>query len=389
MASIRERTSKGGETTWSVLFRHHGKQTSETFATAKKAERFKVLVEALGPDKALAELNGAQVSGLTLTDLAERFFDFKSSPAQGLTPRTVADYRRDFANWIEPHLGDRQADSIDELDVQQLVDHMATRLDPKTVAGHHVLLGSIYRWGSARTRRMVDHNPCLETELPKRKKKPVKGITIPEWQSLYSLAQATDPPLADFMLFLVTTGWRWSEAAALMWRDVEDYEDGVFVSVAQVVRRSPGATGAIVQDAKNTTSLRRTRVSRETAEMLRRRRVGQPLDGFVLTSGTGTRWHQSNFRSRHWVPLLEAAGFTGERRPTPHWLRHTHMALLDRAGVSMPKISRRLGHSNISTTVNVYGGMIEDVDGGTLDKVDAMLSPAMPAVSAVVAGEMA
>src|SRR5690606_28198619 len=131
----------------------------------------------------------------------------------------------------------RQADSIDELDVQQLVDHMSTRLDPKTVAGHHVLLGSIYRWGSARTRRLVDHNPCMETELPKRKKKPVKGVTIPEWQALYSLARATDRHLADLMLFLVATGWRWSEAAALTWRDVEDHDDeGMFVSVSQVMR---------------------------------------------------------------------------------------------------------------------------------------------------------
>lgn len=386
MASIRERTSKGGETTWSVLFRLHGKQTSETFKAKKPALQFKSLVEALGPERALAELNGTKANGLTLTELAEKFFEHR---AKDVTPRTVADYRRDFRNWIEPHLGHRQADSIDEMDVQKLVDHMSTRLDPKTVAGHHVLLGSIYRWGTARTRRLVTLNPCLETELPKRKKKPVKGITIAEWQALYSLAQATDPPLADFMLFLVTTGWRWSEAAALMWRHVEDYgEEGVFVSVAQVVRRSPGSTGAIVQDAKNLTSMRRTRVSSDAAEMLRRRRVGQPLDGFVLTSHTGGRWHQSNFRSRHWNPLLDAAGFTGDRRPTPHWLRHTHAALLDRAGVSMPKMSRRLGHSNISTTVNVYGGMIEDVDSTVLDELDSMLRPAAIERGDVVVGEL-
>lgn len=45
MASIRSRVGKKG-TTWSVLFRHQGKQASETFATEANAQQFRDILHA-------------------------------------------------------------------------------------------------------------------------------------------------------------------------------------------------------------------------------------------------------------------------------------------------------------------------------------------------------
>lgn len=383
MASVRERVSKRGETTYQVVFRIGGKQTSETFLTAGKAEEFRDLVNLMtkmhgpgaGPVKARAELNTRGPTGLTVDDLAERFFDHKTGE---VTPRTLSDYRRDYANWIKPTIGYRQASTIDELDVQGLVDAWKKRLDPKSVRDRHVIISSMYRWGSARTRRLVEHNPCTETELPPVRRKPVKGMTIPEWHAFYATARATSPAVADIALFLVATGWRWSEAAALTWAHVADYGDEMTATVGQVVRRRPGEVGAIVLDAKNATSLRGSRIGGLAATMLRRRQVGQPVEGFVFTSPSGRRWHQSNFLARHWGPIADTV-FPGDRHPTPHWLRHTHALLLDRAGASTPQMARRLGHADIQTTVNVYGGLIGDVSPEILERVDAMLAPAAPA----------
>lgn len=382
MASIRERTSKQGETTWAVLYRHGGKQASKTFVDPAKAERFKTLVELLGADKALEELFGAESGGITVRELAEKFLAAK---AADVTPRTLADYRRDYDNWIDPHLGHRQADSVDELDVQRLVDHMKTRLDPKSVADRHMILASMFKWGSAKTRRHVDHNPCLETQLPERKRKPPKGLTLAEWATFYTVGCKDRPDVGDMALFMVGTGWRWSEAAALTVRNVEDWGDeGVFVSVAQVLRRQPGAVGVVVEGAKSEESLRRTRVGHVVAMMLSRRIAGKAPDAFVFTNPSGRKWHQSNFLERHWAKAAEASGL--DRKPTPHWLRHTHVALLERGGASLPEMQRRLGHADIQTTINVYGRMIGDVRETVLDAVDELLSPT--AVGEVVAGDV-
>lgn len=387
MASIRKRTNAAGEPTWAVLYRHGTRQTSTTFGTAKSAADFKALVENpfIGPDKAVAMLHNDPRSGLTVDELAEKFFDWK---ATDVTPRTLADYKRDYKNWIKEPLGHRLAESVDERDVQAWVDKMAKVLDPKSVKDRHMILGGMYRYGSARSRRLVEHNPCRETELPKRKKKPVKGATITEWLALYPAAQRTDPDAADLLLFIISTGWRWSEVAALTIASIEDYgDDEVYVSVRQVVRRDAEQKFVITEDeAKSFAGIRRIRVGGLCAAMLRRRSIGKGPADLVFTNRHGRRWHQTNFLSRTWTDLLAAANI--ERRFTPHALRHTHVALLDRGGASLPEMKRRLGHEDVQTTINVYGGMIDDVSSSTLAAVDRMLTGDQPLVGEVVPGSV-
>lgn len=388
---MRERVSKRGETSYQVLFRHAGTQTSETFETAKSAEKFKAEVELIGSHDALARLNGTTLTdGLTVDALADRYLEWK---APDLTPRSLADYRRDYDNWIKPWFGHRPADLIDERDVQKWVDHMKSRLDPKTVKGHHVLLGALYRYGCARSRRLVAQNPCTETQLPKAKRKPPRGFTLPEWAAFYEANRREFPDATDLALFIVLTGWRWSEAAALPVGAVEDYGHQMFVTVTQVNRRDAALKFVIVQDAKNYTSLRRIEVTPATAEVIRRRIIGKATSELVFTNAEGRRWYQQNFLSRTWTAMLQAAGMPheGEGRKTPHALRHTHVAMLDRAGATLPQMSRRAGHSDIQTTVNVYGGMIDNIGADVLANLDALALPAVASgevVGGSVVGEL-
>lgn len=385
MASVRERVSKRGEATWAVLFRHNGKQTSETFATPKAAEDFRALVDLIGSRDALARLNGhSEDQGLTVDDLADRYLEWK---APDVTPRTLSDYRRDYDNWIRPWFGHRQAGHIDERDVQHWVDHMKKTLDAKTVKGHHILLGGIYRYACARSRRLVEHNPTTETQLPKAKKKPPRGFTMREWSDFYAANLRERPDATDLAVFLVLTGWRWSEAAALPVGAVEDYGEQMFVAVTQVNRRDEQLRFVIVSGAKTYDSVRRIEVTPATAELIRRRIVGKSSTDLVFTNPDGRRWYQQNFLNRTWTAMLRAAGMSheGEGRKTPHALRHTHVGMLDRAGATLPQMSRRAGHSNIQTTVNVYGGMIDNIGSEVLVNLDAMVLP-QDAAGEVVAG---
>ena len=375
MASVRERVSKRGVTSHVVMFRQGGKQSTQTFETAKSAHEFAALVNLIGANDALARLNGVdRTTGLTVDQLAEKFLEWKATE---VTPRTLSDYRRDYDNWIRPWFGHRPADGIDELDVQKWVDHMRKSLDPKTVKGHHVLLGALYRYGVARSRRLVDHNPCTETQLPKLKRKPPRGFTLTEWATFYEANRDAAPDATDLALFLVLTGWRWSEAAALPVGAVEDYGAQMFVTVTQVNRRDAALKFVVVADAKNYTSLRRIEVTPATAALLRRRVAGKKPRDLVFTNPAGAKWYQQNFLNRTWTNMLERAGMPheGDGRKTPHALRHSHIAMLDRAGATMPQMSRRAGHSNIQTTVNVYGGMIDNIGADVLTNLDALALP--------------
>ena len=385
MASVRERRSRTGETTYAVLYRQGKQQTSDTFTDRKRADRLALLINTLGVDRgkaAFADEGSVRPLGKTLDDLAELWFESKR---RDLTPRALADYRRDYANWIAGPLGYREAASIDELMVQNWIDRDLSSLSAKTVADRHALLHGIFAWASARKRGLTPHNPCLETDLPKRTKKPPKGLTLPEWLALKDAAYRVNPESADLILFLGNTGWRIGEATALQAGAVDDSGRQMYVTVTHVNRKGEG----LVEGAKSDAGERRIRMLPEAAAMLRRRLVGLGPGDLVFVNSHSPLglWEPSTFRNRWWAKTVKEAGLE-KREPTPHWLRHTHVMLCHLAGMTMPEIQRRIGHADIKTTINVYGRMIDDMPDDVADRLDALLSGRVPVFGEVVSAEL-
>jgi hypothetical protein len=81
--------------------------------------------------------------------------------------------------------------------VQNVVDVMKTKTTPKSVADHHAILHGIYKWAGSKTRRLVDVDPCTETDLPKRIKTPPKGLRLPELHALLSVDAIDDMEAED------------------------------------------------------------------------------------------------------------------------------------------------------------------------------------------------
>jgi site-specific recombinase XerD len=74
----------------------------------------------------------------------------------------------------------------------------------------------------------------------------------------------------------------------------------------------------------------------------------------------GTLTAQSFF-NHAWKPARAAAGFDhGEKHVTVHSLRHLHAAALLAAGMDMYQVSARLGHNNISVTIDIYSHLMPD-----------------------------
>lgn len=374
VATVRQRANKSGTVTYQVMFRDGGRQSSRSFDNEKGAEKFRELVDVLGVQRALDELE-APVRGATLDEMAAEFFDFKEARVR--SGRTVNDYRRDYRNWIAPTFGNRAAAGISEREVQGWVDSLVGKLDPKTIAGHHALLGAIFKWASAPSRKYLppSFNPCGLTELPARVKKPPKGMRINAWLAMHSALRTVGSQkgcgddAADLGQFLVATGWRISEGIALDESGCDD--DGYLITahMLQVVRRQADGTTRIVEDAKSRAGRRRVTLDPDTSAMVRRRleRVGP--GGLVFTRD-GAQWHYNTFRAGYWVPALELANLPWV---TPHGLRHTAVGIFDASGASLAEIQRRIGHESIKTTIDVYGGLIDDMDDRSLGNVAALL----------------
>lgn len=390
MASIRERKTKAGERTWAVLYRDRGRQTSMTFTDKRTASKFKSLVDNLGAADALAALNNKpQDDGITVAELAEKYLAWKK---RDVTPRTIEQYRRDIGNWVLPTLGERSAESVDEADVQRWVDTMADELSPKSVADRHMLLHSMYDFGRAKSRRLVDHNPCLETDLPKRKKRPVKGATVPEYRAILEAAAEHNPDARDLIEFLGDTGWRPSEAAALPVKAVEVVGEDVWVTVVQTFQIIDNRQVLVADEAKTSAAFRRIRPLPDSAATIRRRIVGKGPEDFVFTNSRGRPWNQGTFLRDTWPGILKKAGlYRGPRKGiTPYWLRHTHVAVCAAANIPMHEIQRRVGHENYGTTVGVYGTMIGDISDEAMDRAADIIGGRRKAdgVAPIVRGEV-
>lgn len=378
MPTPRKYVAKNGRTTYRVRFHHDDRGCSETFDTEKEAVAFCSDIATRDTRYALRVLHDREAETTdTLDTIAEAFFAWKANRVR--SDRTIADYRRDYKNWIQPTFGSRAIGRIDETDVQNWVDTMfaGTKdrkpLSAKSVLDRHVILHSIFSYAMAPSRHLVEHNPCLVTELPKRRAGQVKGLRPPEWVALHAAMKLIDPDAADLAEMLLVTGWRWSEAAALSAYDVWTEDGTTRVTVTHVLRRNAADEVVRVEDAKSDAGLRRIALDTDAAVMVNRRLEKVQGDGLVFTTANGGQWNYANFRNRAWNPAVKAANLS--RHPSPHWLRHTTVVWLAMNGATMPELQSRIGHKSIATTINVYGRMLTDVAPAALVGFAAMRNP--------------
>lgn len=101
---------------------------------------------------------------------------------------------------------------------------------------------------------------------------------------------------------------------------------------------------------------------------------GQDREGrewnFVFCHADGTPFH-------HERPYLWFRQFIKKnnfRYIRFHDLRHTSATLLINQGVHSKIISERLGHSSISTTMNIYGHALRSADQAAADKLETLFS---------------
>ncbi len=62
---------------------------------------------------------------------------------------------------------------------------------------------------------------------------------------------------------------------------------------------------------------------------------------------------------------------------------HTNASLLIAAGTNLRTVSARLGHSQTSTTANIYAHAIRSADAAAADTLNDLLSPKAPKKKAV------
>ena len=152
--------------------------------------------------------------------------------------------------------------------------------------------------------------------------------------------------------FLVLTGCRIGEAAALTWDDISDG----YVHITKTESKYGVTT------PKTETSTRDIFIQDELADLLKEYKEWRLL--YMMSLGIRTErlfFTQSGERVLSKLLGRYLSHIECPKHLHPHIFRHTHTALLAEQGMSLEAIGRRLGHSNSQITKEVYFHVTEKI----------------------------
>lgn len=168
------------------------------------------------------------------------------------------------------------------------------------------------------------------------------------------------------------TGVRRSEALALRWGDLNFTTGRLGVRrAADVTTRNKTKTtktgSARVLDADSLTVLVAYKAKRGTISLDLAR-----ADSYVFGNDAG-EIRSPNEVSRRWSRRVkrEQTDLDELPRVTLKGLRHTHATLLLELGEHPKVVQERLGHSTITTTMNIYSHVTPTVQGAAVDRFAA------------------
>jgi integrase len=398
MAGIEERLNTTVGTTWRVYWRQpdkRGRQT-ELFVSEDEAIRFRRLVEGSGNRWPRGWIKGHGYTGeaktgagLTFREWAEQAIDLRTK-ANG---RTKADYRRDLKAHVYPHLGELPADGITAGRVAEWLDVLVvTGLAGKTIANIHGLVSSIMADGMTHRPPVCDHNPFAGRlrDLPDVRVEEMVFLTPAEFALIYRRVPEFYRPLT---LLLWATGLRYSEATALQVGDVVLDGNRPTVTIVRAWKRQEGGTYQL-GEPKTRRGRRTLTLSTRLIAALRPLTLRRRADALLIPARMGGQLLNSVFHKDAWALAIARARVCDRhyqeqgcprlpqpcicegvltKQPRVHDLRHSYASLLIADGLSLPVISRRLGHASIQETVDRYGHLAPELDDAVNDAVDRSL----------------
>lgn len=248
--------------------------------------------------------------------------------------------------------------------VRQWVAGLSDVWAPKTVRHYHALLFGVL--ALAVDEGLLRRNPCVGTPLPEMVSR--EPVFLDE-SELAALIDAHPERWRALPLTLAGTGMRWAEAVGLRCRYVDLSRRELTVAWTYSGRHG-------WQTPKTKASRRTVTLPGKVVEALGGQLVGKGADAHVFTQPTGSPVNEG-YRSRVWRRAVMDAGLAG-KAPRPHDLRHTHASLLIAAGVPLTAIQRRLGHTSIMITSDVYGSLLPRVDETLVAALDVALGLEIP-----------
>jgi len=302
--------------------------------------------------------------------LKEYLVDWFTTKKNTIKPKTAYDYGRLLTNYIYPPLG--------KIRLKELTTHRITRFyadmkrDGRGVRTiqiiHNILRSSLQ---DAVRGGIIGRNPCIGALIPKGKPKEMKVLTAD--QVTRFLVAAESSRYKALYHLAITTGMRYGELIGLKWSDI-DWDKGT-IKIQRQLQYIPHR-GYEFNDPKTRSGTRTVLLGKTALAKLKehyyeyayRDRTGENL---IFINGVGTKVYFKRFH-KDFKRVLELAGLPDIRF---HDLRHTAATLMISNGIPVVVVSKILGHSKPSVTMNIYAHVSTEMQTEAAQLMENLVTP--------------
>jgi integrase len=336
--------------TWNYLWWDNGKRHSKLIGTAKefptKCSAWNGAQSFLPTDSGnLTDVPSNRSEILTVRSLAERY-ERERLPSRYSTARM---YRNWLHNHVLPKWGDLPITEVQPRPIELWLRQLNLSSKSKShIRGILHLLMDFAMWSGALE---ISRNPVdlvVVKGATKRTRQP-RSLTVDDFRKF---VQHLEEPFRTMALLCVCFGLRISECLALKWSDV-DWLNGKLRIERAIVRQR-------VDDVKTVYSQKQMSIDPELLELLKTWKQASQFsaDGDWMFSSPvqlGRLPWSYPYILRVFHKAAKSAGIGGV--PT-HTLRHSYRSWLDAVGTPIAVQQKLMRHSDIRTTMNLYGDVV-------------------------------
>jgi integrase len=332
--------------TWNYLWYESGKRRSKLIGSKQQYPTRAAAWRAADSMKPTTDT--AEPSSVPLVhNLFERY-KAEKMPERRNTKRTYIVW---FKHYVLPRWGACAIDDVQARDVELWLQSL--NLAPRSKAHLRGLLRTLWDFAMWSRDIPVQRNPIELVTVKgatKRLKKP-RSLTVDEFQRFIAHLQE---PFRLMALLCVTFGLRISECLALKWSDID-----WLGRTLSIERRIVSQT---VDSTKTEESQRKMAVDSAVLETLRLwkqfTQFPAPHD-WVFASPTSLGRLPWSY-AQVWDYYAYASRDAGIGHVSTHVLRHTYRSWLDAVGTPIAVQQKMMRHTDIRTTLNIYGDVITD-----------------------------